>query len=51
MGRAGQVAGAVRARVHRLPAGRILWRVLIGVVGGAVVIVGAVLLPLPGLVG
>ena len=42
------MAGAVRARVHRLPGGRILWRVLIGVVGGAVVIVGAVLLPLPG---
>src|SRR5215471_7834535 len=48
MRRAGRIAGAVRARVHRLPGGRIVWRVLIGLLGTAVVIVGAVLLPLPG---
>lgn len=48
MRRLGRMAGAVRARVHRLPAGPIIWRVLIGLVGTVVVIAGVVLLPLPG---
>lgn len=48
MRRVGRIAGAVRARVHRLPGGRIVWRVMIGLVGTGVVIIGIVLLPLPG---
>jgi uncharacterized protein (TIGR02611 family) len=48
MRRARRLMGEARARVHRLPGGRIAWRVLIGLVGTGVVIVGAILLPLPG---
>jgi uncharacterized protein (TIGR02611 family) len=42
------MVGAARARVHRIPGGRIVWRVLIGLVGTGVVLVGVVMLPLPG---
>lgn len=38
----------VRARVHELPAGDLGWRVLIATVGTVVVLIGVVLLPLPG---
>lgn len=48
MRRVGQMAGAIRARVHRMPGGRLVWRVLIGLVGTGVVVVGVILLPLPG---
>jgi len=48
MRRVGRIAGSVRARVHRVPGGRIVWRGLIGLLGTGVVIIGAVLLPLPG---
>jgi uncharacterized protein (TIGR02611 family) len=39
---------AVRARVHALPAGRFAWRLGVTFVGAAIVVVGVVLLPLPG---
>ena len=39
---------AVRARVHALPAGRLAWRIGVTFVGAAIVVVGVVLLPLPG---
>jgi uncharacterized protein (TIGR02611 family) len=39
---------AVRARVRALPGGRIAWRLAVTVVGLAVVVIGIVLLPLPG---
>jgi uncharacterized protein (TIGR02611 family) len=42
------MAGTVRAHVRRLPGGRTAWRVLIGLLGTGIVIIGAVLLPLPG---
>lgn len=48
MRRLGWVALAARARVHQLPGGRIIWRVLIGLIGTGAVIVGVILLPLPG---
>jgi uncharacterized protein (TIGR02611 family) len=37
-----------RAVVHRLPAGRHVWRVAIAALGGAVVLAGIVMLVLPG---
>jgi uncharacterized protein (TIGR02611 family) len=39
---------SARERVHRLPAGETVWRVGIAVVGLVVVVVGVILLPLPG---
>lgn len=38
----------LRARVERWPAGRTVWRVGIAVLGGLIIVVGVVLLPLPG---
>lgn len=38
----------VRDRVRRLPGGALIWKVLIGVIGAAIVIVGLLLIPLPG---
>jgi uncharacterized protein (TIGR02611 family) len=42
--------GLYRARdyVRRLPGGALAWRIMISVVGAAVIAVGIVLLPLPG---
>jgi uncharacterized protein (TIGR02611 family) len=39
---------AVRARVRALPGGRIAWRLAVTVVGAGVVVIGIILLPLPG---
>lgn len=39
---------AVRARVRAMPSGRLVWRVGITLAGVAVIVVGVVLLPLPG---
>jgi uncharacterized protein (TIGR02611 family) len=39
---------AVRARVRSVPGGALAWRIGITVIGVAVIIVGIVLLPLPG---
>jgi uncharacterized protein (TIGR02611 family) len=39
---------SVRARVRASPAGRIAWRVGVSVAGVAIIVVGIVLLPLPG---
>lgn len=38
----------VRDRVLALPGGRTAWRLLIGVVGGLIVVIGLLLIPLPG---
>ena len=38
----------IRDGVRRLPAGATIWRVLIGVVGAIVVVIGLLLIPLPG---
>jgi uncharacterized protein (TIGR02611 family) len=38
----------IRRRVHRFPGGRAIWKIIIGSVGGAIVFVGALLIPLPG---
>jgi uncharacterized protein (TIGR02611 family) len=40
--------GAIRAKFHAIPAGSTLWRVLIGVLGLVFVLVGLLLVPLPG---
>ena len=37
-----------RARIRALPGGRLAWRVLVTLVGVAVIVLGIVLLPLPG---
>jgi uncharacterized protein (TIGR02611 family) len=39
---------AVRARVRRTPAGRIGWRVGVGVVGGLLLVAGIIMIPGPG---
>ncbi len=39
---------AFRDRIRRLPGGRLAWRSLVTVVGLVVIVVGIVLLPLPG---
>jgi uncharacterized protein (TIGR02611 family) len=39
---------ALRSRVVRLPGGELIWRISIGVIGLLIVVVGAILLPLPG---
>jgi uncharacterized protein (TIGR02611 family) len=39
---------SVRGRVHRLPAGETVWRVGIALIGLVIVVVGVILLPLPG---
>jgi uncharacterized protein (TIGR02611 family) len=39
---------AFRARVRRLPGGWLAWRIMISIVGGAIIVVGIILLPLPG---
>jgi uncharacterized protein (TIGR02611 family) len=38
----------VRDRVTALPGGRTVWRVLIGVIGAVIVVIGLLLIPLPG---
>ena len=38
----------VRDRVRRLPAGAIVWKLLVAVVGAAIVLLGLLLIPLPG---
>jgi uncharacterized protein (TIGR02611 family) len=38
----------IRDRVRRVPGGALIWRLLIGTVGGAIVVVGLLLIPLPG---
>ena len=38
----------LRDRVRRFPGGALIWQVLIGVIGGAIVILGLLLIPLPG---
>lgn len=38
----------VRDRVRRLPGGAMAWRVLIGAVGTIIVVIGLLLIPLPG---
>ncbi len=38
----------LRSRVVRLPAGLLLWKILVAIVGAAVVGVGILLIPLPG---
>ncbi len=38
----------VRDRVRRLPGGALVWRLLIGVIGAIVVVIGLLLIPLPG---
>jgi uncharacterized protein (TIGR02611 family) len=43
-----RAASRIRTRVHRLPAGVIVWRVVVAVLGLAIVLVGVILLPLPG---
>jgi uncharacterized protein (TIGR02611 family) len=39
---------AVRGYVRRLPGGALAWRIMISILGGAIIIVGIILLPLPG---
>ncbi len=39
---------SARSRVHRLPAGEAVWRVAIALIGLVIVVVGVILLPLPG---
>jgi len=39
---------AIRARARSTPVGRVLWRLGVTVLGGLVIAVGIVLLPLPG---
>jgi uncharacterized protein (TIGR02611 family) len=41
------IAG-VRARVRGLPGGWLAWRIGVSIVGGLIIIIGIVLLPLPG---
>jgi uncharacterized protein (TIGR02611 family) len=43
----GRISG-LRARVRALPGGFLIWRIGITVVGVAVIVIGIVLLPLPG---
>ena len=38
----------LRSRVHGVPGGRLIWRIAITVLGVSIVLVGIVLLPLPG---
>ncbi len=39
---------SVRGRVHKLPAGKAVWRIGVAVIGLVIIVVGVVLLPLPG---
>jgi uncharacterized protein (TIGR02611 family) len=39
---------AVRQRAHSWPGGATLWRVLVAILGSLVVVIGLVLIPLPG---
>ena len=39
---------SVRARVRALPGGWIAWRIAVTIAGAAVIVVGIILLPLPG---
>jgi uncharacterized protein (TIGR02611 family) len=48
MARSGRWIGSVRTSVRRTRVGRIIWRVIITIVGVLVIAVGIVLLPLPG---
>lgn len=45
--RGGPVRG-LRDRVRALPGGRLIWRIAITIVGLGVIVIGVVLLPLPG---
>jgi uncharacterized protein (TIGR02611 family) len=45
--RGGRIS-AVRARVRALPGGWVAWRIGVTIVGAAVIVVGIILLPLPG---
>jgi uncharacterized protein (TIGR02611 family) len=45
---AADVAAAVRRRACATRVGRVLWRISISVVGAVVIVVGVILLPLPG---
>ncbi|MEP7021147.1 MAG: PGPGW domain-containing protein, partial [Pseudonocardiales bacterium] len=45
--RAGRISG-FRARVRALPGGALAWRVVITLLGSAIIAAGVVLLPLPG---
>jgi len=38
----------IRNRVHSVPGGVLIWRTVIGVIGGAIVGLGLLLIPLPG---
>jgi uncharacterized protein (TIGR02611 family) len=38
----------IRARIRALPGGRLAWRIAVSVLGGAIIAIGIVLLPLPG---
>jgi uncharacterized protein (TIGR02611 family) len=40
--------GALRARVRALPGGRLAWRIGVTIAGVAVIVIGIILLPLPG---
>jgi uncharacterized protein (TIGR02611 family) len=48
LGRVAARAGAIRARVRALPGGTVTWRIGVTVVGVAIVVIGIILLPLPG---
>jgi len=48
VGRASRWLAPVRSRVHGWPAGRLVWRVGVAVVGLVVVVAGIVMLVLPG---
>jgi uncharacterized protein (TIGR02611 family) len=41
-------AARIRSRVRSLPGGWVLWRVGVTIVGVAIIVVGIILLPLPG---
>jgi uncharacterized protein (TIGR02611 family) len=47
-GRPQSLLGRFRSGVRRIPGGRLLWRVVVTVLGVAVVALGILLLPLPG---
>jgi uncharacterized protein (TIGR02611 family) len=46
-GPSGRLRG-LRSRVHAVPGGRLVWRIAITVLGVSIVLIGIVLLPLPG---
>jgi uncharacterized protein (TIGR02611 family) len=48
LGRLAAQVGAVRARFRALPGGTLTWRIGVTFVGVAIVVIGIILLPLPG---